>query len=214
MDNISIMIVDDHNLFRNGLKLLLNTTSGMQVIAEAENGKNFLEKLNTLFPDIVLMDIDMPLMNGIEATQLAMQKFPQLKIITLSMFGEEEYYFKMIEAGAKGFLIKNSDISEVRNAIRTVYEGRTYFSEELLLSVVKNIRTVSQPNKETEILSIREIEVLQQICFGHSNIEIADLLHISKRTVDKHRANLLEKTNSKNTANLVMYAMKQKLIEL
>ena len=213
METISIMIVDDHNLFRNGLKLLLNATPKMQVIAEAENGKNFLDQLNRIMPDIVLMDIDMPVMNGIEATQQAMKKYPKLKIITLSMFGEEEYYFKMIDAGAKGFLIKNSDISEVRNAIRTVYDGRTFFSEELLLNVVKNIRTVSRPAKEAEILSESEIEVLQQICFGHSNIEIADLLHISKRTVDKHLANLLEKTNSKNTANLVMYAMKHKLIE-
>jgi DNA-binding NarL/FixJ family response regulator len=213
MDNISIMIVDDHNLFRNGLKLLLNATPKMEVIAEAENGKSFLDQMNRIMSDIVLMDIDMPVMNGIEATQLAMQKYPQLKVITLSMFGEEEYYFKMIEAGAKGFLIKNSDISEVRNAIKTVYEGRTFFSEELLLNVVKNIRTVSLPLKEAEILSEREIEILQQICFGHSNVEIADLLHISKRTVDKHRSNLLEKTNSKNTANLVMYAMKHKLIE-
>jgi DNA-binding NarL/FixJ family response regulator len=185
----------------------------MQVVAEADNGKNFLDHLNKIMPDIVLMDIDMPVMNGIEATRIAMQKYPHLKIITLSMFGEEEYYFKMIDAGAKGFLIKNSDISEVRNAIRTVYEGKTFFSEELLLNVVKNIRTVSLPPKETETLSEREIEVLQQICFGHSNVEIADLLHISKRTVDKHRSNLLEKTNSKNTANLVMYAMKHKLIE-
>jgi DNA-binding NarL/FixJ family response regulator len=214
MDSISILIVDDHNLFRNGLKLLLNTTPNMQVIAEADNGKNFLDLLNTILPDIVLMDIDMPVMGGIEATQLAIQRFPQLKIITLSMFGEEEYYFKMIDAGARGFLIKNSDISEVRDAIRTVNEGRTYFSEDLLLNIVKNIRTVSVTQKETSMLSEREIEVLQQICLGLSNIEIADLLHISKRTVDKHRANLLEKTNSKNTANLVMYAMKHKLIEL
>jgi DNA-binding NarL/FixJ family response regulator len=214
MDPITILIVDDHNLFRNGLKLLLNTTPNMHVIAEADNGKNFLDLLNASIPDIVLMDIDMPLMGGIEATQIALQRFPNLKIITLSMFGEEEYYFKMIDAGAKGFLIKNSDISEVRNAIRTVYEGRTYFSEELLLNIVKNIRTVSITQKETSMLSERENEVLQQICLGLSNIEIADLLHISKRTVDKHRANLLEKTNSKNTANLVMYAMKHKLIQL
>jgi DNA-binding NarL/FixJ family response regulator len=214
MDPISILIVDDHNLFRNGLKLLLNATPNMQVIGEADNGKNFLDLLNTTIPDIVLMDIDMPVMGGIEATQLAMQRFPQLNIITLSMFGEEEYYFKMIDAGARGFLIKNSDISEVRDAIRTVYDGRTYFSEDLLLNIVKNIRTVSITQKETSMLSEREIEVLQQICLGLSNNEIADLLHISKRTVDKHRANLLEKTNSKNTANLVMYAMKHKLIEL
>jgi DNA-binding NarL/FixJ family response regulator len=214
IEPIKVFIVDDHSLFRNGLKLLLNTTLNIKVVGEAENGKEFLDVLSGFQPDIVLMDIDMPVLDGIGATREAIQRFPDLRIITLSMFGEEEYYFKMIDAGARGFLLKNSDISEVKNAILTVYEGKTYFSEELLLSVVKNIRTGTVTQKHTANLSDREIEVLQQICLGLSNLEIAEVLHISKRTVDKHRANLLEKTNSKNTANLVMYAMKHKLIQL
>jgi len=214
MNSISVIIVDDHKLFRNGLKLLLNTTRGIQVIAEAENGENFLEILNLSMPDVVLMDIDMPGMGGVEATRQALSRFPDLKIISLSMFGEEEYYFKMIDAGAKGFLLKNSDINEVREVIQTIYQGGTYFPEELLLNIVKNIRAVSDIEKKGSLLSEREIEVLQKICLGLSNTEIADMLHISKRTVDKHRANLLVKTNSKNTANLVFYAMKHKLIEL
>jgi DNA-binding NarL/FixJ family response regulator len=214
MNSISIIIVDDHNLFRNGLKLLLNNSSNIQVVGEADNGRKFLDLLEIKLPDIVLMDIDMPVMDGLEATLAALEKYPDLKVITLSMFGEEEYYFKMINAGVKGFLLKNSDINEVSNAIRTVYEGGTYFSEELLLNVVKNIRSTNTGLKQTTTLSEREIEVLQKICLGLSNNEIADILNISKRTVDKHRSNLLEKTNSKNTANLVIYAMKQKLIEL
>jgi DNA-binding NarL/FixJ family response regulator len=213
--SIKLVIVDDHGLFRNGLKLLLNTTQLVQVVGEASNGVEFLDLIKSGLPDIVLMDIDMPVMDGIEATRRAIGLYPDLKIITLSMFGEDEYYYQMIEAGVKGFLLKNSDISELKQAIQQVYAGKTYFSEELLLSMLRNIKTVSVAEKPGEVsLSDREIEVLQQICKGLSNQEIADVLHISKRTVDKHRANLLEKTNCRNTASLVMYALKNKLIEI
>src|SRR5512133_1775742 len=153
MEVISVFLVDDHNMFRNGLKLLLNTSSNIRVCGEADNGKQFLDCLPTCKPDVVLMDIDMPVMDGITATKEALFLHPELKVITLSMFGEEEYYFKMIDAGARGFLLKNSDITEVRNAIQTVFEGRTYFSEELLLNVVKNIRTSGSVQKTTTNLS-------------------------------------------------------------
>lgn len=212
---LDVIIVDDHSLFRNGLKILLTTSGHFNVIAEAENGREFIDLLDhKITPDIVLMDIDMPILDGIEATKEALKKYPGLKVITLSMFGEEEYYYKMIEAGVKGFLLKNSDINEVKNAIVTVYQGGKYFSQELLYNVVKNIRSSHKEQELTEALSEREIEVLIQICNGFSNNEIADNLHISKRTVDKHRANLLDKTNSKNTAHLVMYAIKNKLIDI
>ncbi|HEX3009989.1 MAG TPA: response regulator transcription factor [Bacteroidales bacterium] len=211
---LDVMIVDDHSLFRNGLKILLTTSGHFNVIAEAENGKDFLDLLPHFQPDIVLMDIDMPVLDGIEATKEALVKYPNLKVITLSMFGEEEYYYKMIEAGVKGFLLKNSDINEVKNALITVWQGGKYFSQELLYNVVKNIRTTHKEQELSEALSEREIEVLVQICNGLSNNEIADNLHISKRTVDKHRANLLDKTNSKNTAHLVMFAIKNKLIDI
>jgi DNA-binding NarL/FixJ family response regulator len=213
--SIKLVIVDDHGLFRNGLKLLLNTTQLVQVVGEAANGIDFLELIKTNQPDIVLMDIDMPIMDGIEATRRAIALYPEMKIITLSMFGEDEYYYQMIDAGVKGFLLKNSDISELKQAIQQVFAGKTYFSEELLLNMLKNIKTVAVIDKAGEVnLSEREIEVLQQICKGLSNQEIAEVLHISKRTVDKHRANLLEKTNCRNTASLVMYALKNKLIEI
>jgi len=214
MSLINIVIVDDHSLFRNGMKLLITNAGNFNVIAEASNGKEFLAILDNVLPDIVLMDINMPEMNGIEATTKALERSPSLKIICLSMYGEEEYYYKMIEAGVSGFLLKNSDINEVKSAITTVYEGGKFFSQELLYNVVKNIKT-SQINQElVENLSDREIEVLRQICIGLSNQEISQILHISKRTVDKHRANLLDKTNSKNTAHLVMYAIKNKLIDI
>jgi len=214
MSSINIIIVDDHNLFRNGMKLLLSNTGNFNVMAEASNGKEFLQLLETMQPDVVLMDIDMPEMGGIEATTKAMEKNADLKIVCLSMYGEEEYYYKMIEAGVSGFLLKNSDINEVKTAITSVHEGGKFFSQELLYNVVKNIKTTQTNQELVENLSEREIEVLKQICIGLSNQEISQILHISKRTVDKHRANLLDKTNSKNTAHLVMYAIKNKLIDI
>jgi DNA-binding NarL/FixJ family response regulator len=214
MDEIKIVIVDDHSLFRNGLKLLLTNAGNFTIIAEASNGKEFLELLPNINSDIILMDIDMPEMDGIEATTKALAINPNLKIIGLSMYGEEEYYYKMIEAGVSGFLLKNSDINEVKTAINSVYTGGKYFSQELLYNVVRNIKTSQSTQEIVENLSEREIEVLKQICVGLSNQEIAGNLHISKRTVDKHRANLLDKTNSKNTAHLVMYAIKNKLIDI
>ncbi len=211
---IKITLVDDHALFRNGLKILLDTHPEFAVISEAVNGKEFLEKIEDNVPDIVLMDINMPVMDGIEATQLANEKYPDIKIVALSMFGEEEYYYKMINAGAKGFLLKNSEINEVIEAINQVNIGNSYFSQELLYNVIKNFKPHKEPVDEMAKLSKRELQVLEEICNGLSNQEIADNLFISKRTVDKHRANLLSKTNSKNTANLIMYAIKNKLISV
>jgi DNA-binding NarL/FixJ family response regulator len=196
------------------MKLLLTNAGNYNIMAEACNGREFLDLLNKQKPDIVLMDIEMPEMNGIEATFKALEKYPELKIICLSMYGEEEYYYKMIEAGVSGFLLKNSDIGEVKTAINAVFEGGKYFSQELLYNVVKNIKSNQVSHEVMEALSERELEVLKQICIGLSNQEIAENLHISKRTVDKHRANLLDKTNSKNTAHLVMYAIKHKLIDI
>lgn len=211
---VKIIIVDDHSLFRNGMKLLLSNAGNFKVLAEASNGKEFLDILPNYSPDVVLMDIDMPVMDGIEATMKALERYPKLKVLCLSMYGEEEYYYKMIDAGVCGFLLKNSDINEVKTAITTVNEGGKYFSQELLYNVVKNIKSTQVIQELSENLSEREIEVLQQICIGLSNQEIAENLHISKRTVDKHRANLLDKTNSKNTAHLVMFAIKNKLIDI
>lgn len=209
-----IMLVDDHTLFRNGLRILLNTIDKYEVAGEAGNGQEFLELLEKELPDIVLLDIEMPVMDGIAAANMAMEKYPDLKIITLSMYGEEDYYYQMVDAGVKGFLLKNSDMNEVKTAIDTVADGGNYFSSELLQNLVNSLRTSTKTREPQSELSEREIEILILICQGFSNQEIADQLFISKRTVDKHRANILEKSECKNTAQLVMYAIKSKLVEI
>lgn len=213
MEKIRIIIVDDHQLFRNGLKILLNAFAEFEVVAEASNGDEFIKTLRNTKADIVLMDINMPEMDGIEATRKGLKLCPEIDILALSMYGEEEYYYKMVDAGAKGFILKDSDIAEVKEAILTVRKGGSYFSQELLYHVIQKIKHRENENKSAN-LSKREKEILLKICEGLSNQEIADTLFISKRTVDKHRANLLGKTNSKNTASLILFAIKNKLIEI
>ncbi|OFX85825.1 MAG: DNA-binding response regulator [Bacteroidetes bacterium GWF2_33_16] len=208
-----VFLVDDHSLFRNGLKLLLNSSGKAEVVAEASNGQEFLNIIKNFTNTIVFMDIEMPVKDGIEATVEALNKYPNLKIIALTMFGEHEYYLKMIEAGVKGFLLKNSEIDEVIDSLDTVAKGDSCFSKELLLSLVKNIHSKSQKYTDS-LLSDREIEILSLISKGFSNQEISEKLFISKRTVDKHRSNIIEKTGSKNTASLVMYAIKNGIINI
>jgi DNA-binding NarL/FixJ family response regulator len=214
MKKIKVFLVDDHKLFRNGLSLLLEGEKDIVVCGEAENGKQFCEAIQKEEPDVVLMDIEMPEMDGFETTELTCGKYPDLKVIALTMFGEEQYYLKMIEAGAKGFLLKNSDIEEVIKAIKTVFDGGTYFSQEILYNMVKNIKEVRREAGPPVQLSVREQEILDLICKGLSNTEIASELNISKRTVEKHRSNILIKTQTYNTASLVMFAVENKLISL
>jgi len=209
-----VIIVDDHTLFRNGLRILLNTLEDYQVVAEAANGRQFLDMLEKSLPDLVLLDINMPVMDGIEAATIAQKLYPDLKIITLSMYGEEDYYYKMVNAGVKGFVLKNSDIKEVKTALDVVFDGGSFFSSELLQNLVNSLKSSSKSKESHAELSEREMEILILICQGLSNQEIGDKLFISKRTVDKHRANILEKSESKNTAQLVVYAIKNKLVEL
>lgn len=213
-NKINIFLVDDHALFRNGLKGLLGLNDSFNVVGEAADGREFIEKLPGSGAEVVLMDIDMPRMNGFEATAKALEISPALKVITLSMHGDEEYYFRMVEAGAKGFLLKNSEINEVSAAIETVANGGSWFSQELLQGLVGTMKATSRSEEPEEGLSARELEVLPLICQGMSNQEIADKLFISKRTVDKHRANILFKTGCKNTASLVVYAIKNSLVEI
>jgi len=213
MEKIKIIIVDDHHLFRNGLRLLLESIPDFEITGEASNGVELLKVMDGTEADIILMDINMPVMDGIDATVQVLKKNPDIRVIALSMYGEEDYYYKMTDAGARGFLLKDSDISEVKEAIYTVRRGGTYFSQQLLQNVIQKIK---HRESETKVatLSRREKEILEKICEGLSNQEIANALFISKRTVDKHRANLLEKTNSKNTASLILYAIKNKLIKI
>ena len=213
MEKIRIALADDHQLFRNGLKILLGSFNEFEVVAEASNGNELLRALETTPADIVLMDISMPEMDGVEATGRLSRGMPGTRVIALSMYGEEEYYYRMVDAGAKGFILKDSDITDVHDAIIAVHKGGNYFSQELLYHVINRIKNREQEVKSSS-LSKREKEILLKICEGLSNHEIADSLFISKRTVDKHRANLLAKTGSKNTASLILYAIKNRLIEI
>jgi DNA-binding NarL/FixJ family response regulator len=212
MNRISVYIVDDHQLFRQGLKLLLSNLDFIETIYEAENGLQFIEKLSANKVDIALLDIEMPVMNGIEAAKKAIEINPNIKIIALSMYSDKNYYLSMIEAGACGFLLKNSSFQEVEKAIFDVYQGKSYISIEILNEILKNPPKGNGPKPET--LTERETEVLLLICKGLTNNEIADQLMVSKRTIDKHRENLLLKTQSKNTANLVVFAIKYGYLNL
>ncbi len=213
MEKRRVILVDDHALFREGLRGLLERYAAVEVIGEASDGEEFLEMIEQLSPDVVFMDISMPKVSGDVATQRAIAQHPEMKIITLSMYGAELYYSRMVQAGAKGFLLKNSGIAEVVEAIETVCEGGEYFSEELLRSIHSTTPERQYTQGEEELLSSRELEVLVCVCRGMSNQEIAEELFISKRTVDKHRANIMDKTGCRNTANLVIFAVKRSLIE-
>lgn len=213
MEQYSIILVDDHRLFRGGLRLLLENLDYIKRVDEAGNGQEFLNLLEKSQPDIAFVDIEMPGMNGISATIQAMKLYPDLNIIALSMYGDENYYTQMISAGAKGFVLKNSGIQDIETAIQNVISGNNYFSQEILTRLINGIGKKSKAPKSTE-LSEREEEVLYHICKGLSNQQIADTLYLSKRTVDKHRENLLSKTNASNTAGLVMYAVKNGIVEV
>ena len=207
-----IILVDDHSLFRNGLRGLLEHCAGCHVVGEAASGEEFLAMIDRVEADIVFMDFAMPGLDGAQTTERALARHPELRIITLSMFGEESYYSRMVEAGAKGFLLKDSDIGDVLEAMDAVMAGGSYFSPQLLSSLTGRMRT--RDDAPDEQLSAREREILVAVCQGLSNQEIADALFISKRTVDKHRANILEKTGCKNTASLVVYAIRHGIVDI
>lgn len=210
-----LIIVDDHLIFRQGLKSLITIENIATVIGEASNGIEFLEMLSHRKPDLVLMDIDMPHMNGMEATKKALEIMPDLKIIAFTMFGDEEYYYKMIDLGVKGFILKSSGINELEKAIGDVLNGESYFSNELLRKIINNLgRSNSKKPFETGHITTREMEVLQHICLGLNNEQIAQKLFISAKTIKSHRSSLLEKTKCKNTPALILFAIKNKMIEL
>ena len=215
MSNITkIALVDDHTLFRTGLAGLLAQHDDFEVVADVGSGEEFLALLPTLDVDVVFMDISMPGIDGAETTRRALAERPELRIVTLSMYGDEHYYTRMMESGASGFLLKDSDIEEVYNAVEVTMAGDSYFSSALLGTLTRNMSMLTVDEPDDDALSNREVEILVEVCRGLSNQEIADKLFISKRTVDKHRANIMEKTGCKNTANLVVYAIKNHLVDL
>ncbi|WP_297094041.1 response regulator transcription factor [uncultured Draconibacterium sp.] len=213
MDKIDIYIVDDHALFRQGLKLLLTNLSFVGDVFEANNGEEFISGLKNHPVEIALVDIEMPVMNGIEAAKRARELQPSIKVLALSMYSEKNYYLSMIDAGACGFLLKNSNFEEVEKAIAAVRNENSYISIEILNDILKYPDKCDFNTIDSD-LTERETEVLLLICNGLTNQEIAEKLVLSKRTVDKHRENLLLKTQSKNTASLVIYAIKSGLLQI
>lgn len=212
-DKIKVFIVDDHEIFRNGLKMVIEKLKYIEIAGEATDGKMFLEMLNNNKADIVLMDIEMPAINGIEATKKALEKYPGLKIIALTMFGDDDYVQNMLDAGVKGFLMKNINKETLDKALQTVHNGGNYYSEELFEFFTKQLTKEKEPDKKDILhLTRREKEILQLLCEGLSNKEIADALFVSERTVLGHKTNLLTKTDTKNSLSLMAYAIKNKLV--
>lgn len=209
MEQVRAIIVDDHKIFRESLTYVLQSQANVKVIAQASNGLEFLSILNYTKADIVLLDIEMPVMDGVEATREALKSHPDLKILVLSMHKDEEFYSSMIDLGVKGFILKESDTEEVIKAINVIVKGSLFFSQELLLGLLKKRKdsfNVELTNREQEVLSL--------IAKGLSNAEIGEKLFISARTVEKHRAELLLKTESKNSISLVVYAIKNGLVSI
>lgn len=213
-DTIKIVIVDDHEIFRNGLKMILGRLKHIDIVGEAANGQEFLTLIKHTNCDVVLMDIEMPVMNGIEATTEAMKSNPELKIIALTMFQEDDYIQSMMDAGVKGFLIKNVGKDTLDKAILTVYRGGTYYSEELFNFFTKKFSEPPKPTEPEIALTSREKEILQLLAEGLGNKEIAEKLFISERTVVGHKSNLLAKTGTKSAISLLAYAIKKGLVEI
>jgi DNA-binding NarL/FixJ family response regulator len=208
---IKIIIADDHVMFRESISKMLTMKKIADVIAEAGNGVELIELLDNQTPDLILMDISMPEMDGIEATKKAIEKQPGLKILTLSSFGDEQYYFNMVEAGAKGFVLKNTSLSELEKAIKVIANGGSWFSSELLQKVILNIS--NKPKKDLPVdLSEREMEILKLICENFTNEQIAEKISLSYDTVKWHRANILSKTGCNNAIGLLLFALKHKII--
>lgn len=208
---IKLVIVDDHQMFREGLKFLLQDASGIILAGEAGNGKQFLKLLEDVRPDVALMDISMPEMDGIEATQQALIMYPEMKIIALTMFGEEDYYYQMIQAGAKGFVLKKSGKSELIDAIEKVVEGGFYFSSQLLIRIVntkEREELLISDNMDQILFTKREKQILNLLIRGFSTNHIAVELNISQRTVEGHKTRLFDKTGIRNTSGLILAAIR------
>ncbi|HBH47730.1 MAG TPA: DNA-binding response regulator [Bacteroidales bacterium] len=209
---LEIIITDDHKIFRVGLEAILSGFENIEVIGDAENGKELFELLRKTEPDIIFMDVNLVEESGIDLTRKVLAKYPDIIVIALTSSDEVNNFNDMLEAGASAFMLKGASEQEIKRAIDTVVAGDYYFSKEFMF-LAKNF--YKQPKKTSKIvLSDREKEVLSLICQGHSNQEIADAIDLSVHTVDSHRRNLLNKTSARNTASLVMIALRDGLIEV
>ena len=206
---IRTIVVDDHRILRDGIKALLKEMEGIELVAEASNGVELIGLLNECNVDLILMDINMPQMDGIEASRQALRICPKVKIIILSMHDDIKYYDSIVQLGVNGFLLKESNYDELEKAIKSVFEGKPYFSQELLMKLLS-----SKNDKSSIAITPREKDVLELICKGLSTAEIANQLFLSVSTIEKHRAELLDKTSSPNSTGLAVYAIKNNLVNL
>lgn len=214
MANVKIALADDHKIVRDGIKTMLESQPEIDVVAEASNGNEILEKLQNTMVDLVVMDINMPEKDGIQATKELKEKHPKVKVLALTMSNDDLHIRQMIQAGASGYIMKNAGRKDLKEAIETIMNGKHYFSEEATQSIMMDL--VKGKGKSTAMDAVhitdREHEILELIVQEYTNQEIAEKLFISSRTVDAHRRNLLQKTGARNTAGLVKYAFQHNLI--
>jgi len=208
---IKILLADDHTIVRQGLKLILSSNADLQVVGEAANGREAIDLAQKLKPDIVLMDVAMPEMNGVEATRRMVQDNPRLRVLVLSMHKEATYVREILRSGARGYILKDAIDTELLNAIRSVARGDGYVSPAVSGALLSDFRqNVTDP---IDLLSPREREVLQHIAEGKTNKEIATRLNLSVYTVDSHRGKIMEKLNLHSTGELVRFAVKHGLVD-
>jgi len=218
MNPIKVFLVDDHKLIRDGIKAHFDKDELFKVVGESPNGADALEKLKQTEVDVVLMDINMDVMDGIECTSKLRELYPEIKVLALTMLAENQHIKEMLKAGAVGYLLKNSTEHEIKKGIQSVKSGMHYYSPEVMQTVMNTLATPVTKKKKSKFdpvvpLTEREKEVLVLVIKEFSNQEIADKLFISKRTVDAHKRNLLEKTGAKNVAGLVIYALNNNIID-
>jgi len=216
MSQISYIIADDHKIFRQGLRLVLSDEPALNFVAEAENGEELLQIMKGNKTDVVLLDLKMPVMDGLAATREIRARYPEVKILILTMHDEEHMILHMLEAGANGYLLKNADPAEIKKAIQAVSESSFYFNDMVSSTMLKNIiqKNMAAPNfKPSPELDEREIKILQMICAEHTSAEIGEKVFLSARTVEGLRAGIMEKVGVRNIAGLVMYAVKNGIVK-
>lgn len=214
MAKIRVLIVDDHAILREGLRAMLNYYDDVEIVGEAQDGNEAIAQVETLAPDVVLMDIAMPGMNGLEATRWLRQKYPQTRILVLTQHEDRQYVVPLLQAGAAGFLTKRALGTELINALRVVARGETYLQPSAATTLVEEIRHANDGSDTVaELLTPRELEILRHIVAGETNAQIANALSISVKTVEWHRANLMSKLDAHTVADLVRYAIEHGLTE-
>jgi len=212
---VRVLLAEDHTIVRKGLCSLLDGEAGIEVIGEAEDGRQAIKKVEQLLPDVVLMDIAMPGLNGLEATRQIKKRFPEVKVLILTMHANEEYIFQILRAGASGYVVKQAAPSELVSAIQAAYRGESFLSPSISRKVIEEYIRQAEATAEKDSydqLTNREREVLQLIAEGHPNREIAEMLHISVKTVETHRAHLMDKLDIHSTAELTQYAIRKGVI--